>query len=249
MASPAPRRPDALAEWARAAMPADLALPSRARRERFVGAIASSMRQPLPSARLRRPAVRRLVAAVAAAAALVALVGTGFAQTAGGALLAGISALLGSAPEQPRSDAQVAPAPVASGRAHGVRGATRLRPASAGGAVAEARPPADASSRARSAVERPSPADDPELAMQNRLFADAMNARARGDLAGAVRLLDRLLRRYPASVLGEDARVERFRALARLGDARAAGAARGYLAAYPGGFARGEARQVAGGDR
>jgi outer membrane protein assembly factor BamD (BamD/ComL family) len=125
-----------------------------------------------------------------------------------------------------------------------------LRPSSAGGAVAEARSPADPSSKARGAVERPQPAEDPELATQNRLFADAMNARARGDLSGAVRLLDRLLRRYPSSVLGEDARVERFRALARLGDHRgASAAARAYLQVYPGGFARDEAHQLASGDR
>jgi outer membrane protein assembly factor BamD (BamD/ComL family) len=114
----------------------------------------------------------------------------------------------------------------------------------------EGRAAAEAASRGKSHVERPQPADDPELAAQNRLFADAMKARARGDLGGAVRLLDRLLRRYPGSVLAEDARVERFRALARLGDHRgAAAAARAYLLAYPGGFAHDEARELAGGGR
>jgi hypothetical protein len=96
-----------------------------------------------------------------------------------------------------------------------------------------------------------SPAPEPavaatDLAEQNHSFAEAMLARERGDLAGAVRILDSFARRYPGSPLAQDASVERFRALARLGDhAAAAREARRYLTLYQNGFARDEARSLA----
>jgi hypothetical protein len=55
-----------------------------------------------------------------------------------------------------------------------------------------------------------------------------------------------LLQRFPGSPLVPDARVERFRALQRLGRTEeAARSARQYLAEQPDGFAREEARDVA----
>jgi ferric-dicitrate binding protein FerR (iron transport regulator) len=47
------------------------------------------------------------------------------------------------------------------------------------------------------------------LRAQNDLFGAALQARGRGDTAGALRLLDDLLRRYPDSPLSESARLER----------------------------------------
>jgi outer membrane protein assembly factor BamD (BamD/ComL family) len=87
---------------------------------------------------------------------------------------------------------------------------------------------------------------DTDLANQNRLFAEAMDAREQGDLARAARLLDDFIRRYPVSPLTQDAYVERFRTLAHAGDRAAAGrAARVYLTLYGSGFARDEARAIA----
>jgi hypothetical protein len=88
--------------------------------------------------------------------------------------------------------------------------------------------------------------EETDLAEQNRLFAEAMLARERGDLAASVRILDTFAGRYPGSVLAQDACVETFRVLARSGDrAAAARAARRYLTLYQNGFARDEARALA----
>lgn len=90
------------------------------------------------------------------------------------------------------------------------------------------------------------PAAASTLAQQNRLFQQAMDARRRGDDRRAVAILDQLLARFPGSPLAEDARVERFRALKRLGQGNdASREARRYLADHPEGFARDEARDVA----
>jgi outer membrane protein assembly factor BamD (BamD/ComL family) len=84
------------------------------------------------------------------------------------------------------------------------------------------------------------------LGEENRLLAAAIAASKAGDHAGAVSTLDDLLRRFPASALAQEAHVERFRALAQGGDAAAAAReARLYLALYPDGFAREEARRLA----
>jgi outer membrane protein assembly factor BamD (BamD/ComL family) len=84
------------------------------------------------------------------------------------------------------------------------------------------------------------------LAEQNRLLAAAMDASRASDDRRAIALLGDLLARYPSSPLAQEAEVQRFRALARSGDRReAARRARQYLAAYPNGFAREEAKTVA----
>jgi hypothetical protein len=81
-----------------------------------------------------------------------------------------------------------------------------------------------------------------ELAKQNALFSDAMNARDRGDRALSVTLLDEFCSRYSASPLAQDAYVARFRILSQTGDrAAAARAASAYLAQYASGFAAQEA--------
>jgi hypothetical protein len=84
------------------------------------------------------------------------------------------------------------------------------------------------------------------LAEQNRLFADAMTARDRGDDAIAIQMLEGFIRQFPACPLTEDAHVELFRAFVHRGDrGEAARIARQYLAVYSDGFARDEARVLA----
>jgi hypothetical protein len=87
------------------------------------------------------------------------------------------------------------------------------------------------------------------LADQNDLYAVAESARHRGDLGGALVALDRFLAVYPSSPLAESATVERLRVLQTMGSGRAPGAARDYLARYPGGFAHAEVEAIASGTR
>lgn len=83
------------------------------------------------------------------------------------------------------------------------------------------------------------------LGEENRLLASARKAALGGDDAGAVLHLERLLQLYPRSILVQNASVERFRALERLGRGRdARKAATRYLAEYPDGFASDEARAL-----
>ena len=84
------------------------------------------------------------------------------------------------------------------------------------------------------------------LGAESQLFAASMAAKRRGDDQGALRLIDEFLGKYPASQLAQNARVERFRVLKRLGlREQAASAARDYMAQTPDGFAREEARSLA----
>lgn len=92
----------------------------------------------------------------------------------------------------------------------------------------------------------PSVTPKSRLGEENQLLSTAIAASSAGDYAGAVATLDDLLRRFPGSTLAQEAHVERFRALSRQGDAAAAGReARLYLALYPDGFAREEAKSLA----
>ena len=84
------------------------------------------------------------------------------------------------------------------------------------------------------------------LGEENQLLATAIAASRSGEYASAVSTLNELLHRFPGSTLAQEAHVERFRALARSGDAASAGReARLYLALYPDGFAREEAKALA----
>ena len=84
------------------------------------------------------------------------------------------------------------------------------------------------------------------LGEENQLLSSAIAASRSGDYAGAVATLNDLLRRFPSTTLAQEAHVERFRALAHSGDnAAAAREARQYLALYPDGFAREEAKALA----
>ncbi len=88
--------------------------------------------------------------------------------------------------------------------------------------------------------------DPSALAEQNRLFAAAAAARRRGDDRAALGQWNQLLLRYPDSPLAPEVRVERFRALKRLGrGVEAAREARRYLLDHQSGAARDEARGVA----
>jgi hypothetical protein len=83
------------------------------------------------------------------------------------------------------------------------------------------------------------------LAEENELFQNAVDARNGGDDRAEADRLAALLNRYPRSQLAGEARVERMRALQRSGQASdAAREARRYLAEYPEGYARDEARRI-----
>jgi len=87
------------------------------------------------------------------------------------------------------------------------------------------------------------------LGEENRMFSQAVEARNRGDDRAAAELFGAWLGKFPGGKLAEEARIERMRALTRLGDsARAAAEARRYLARHASGFARDEARSTALGD-
>jgi outer membrane protein assembly factor BamD (BamD/ComL family) len=83
------------------------------------------------------------------------------------------------------------------------------------------------------------------LAQENDLYAAASRAAREGNDALAVASLNGLLARYPSSPLAQNVRVDRFRALNRSGRAQEAmSQARRYLADYPNGFARDEAKAI-----
>ncbi len=84
------------------------------------------------------------------------------------------------------------------------------------------------------------------LAEEISLYRSALSARNAGDDARAVERLAAFAVKYPRSTLRQEASVEHFRALRRLGrTAEAARAATRYLSAYPAGFARAEASELA----
>lgn len=92
----------------------------------------------------------------------------------------------------------------------------------------------------------PTPVEIPSsnLAAQNDLFAEGMRSKQNGDAVAALSAFDRLLSRYPAGQLAENAAVERMKLLASIDRRRAVGAARQYLARYPSGFARAAAESI-----
>ncbi|MDP9035642.1 MAG: FecR domain-containing protein [Myxococcota bacterium] len=117
-------------------------------------------------------------------------------------------------------------------------GSSLAEPVAPGSPVVELPQGADTAARSGSAGQT-------ELATQNRLFAQAMKAKERGDSARAIRLLGDFFRRFPDAPLAQDARVEQFRLLAAMGSRGAAvRAGRVYLSLYPNGFAHDEARRI-----
>lgn len=112
--------------------------------------------------------------------------------------------------------------------------------------------PADGSEVKHGANAQPSrrKLDSRELADLNERFARAMTLKKAGEPQKALRVLDRLTRRYPGSPLAQELRVERLRLLRAVGRSRAASieAAR-YLREYPNGYAAAEARELVPGRR
>ncbi len=109
-------------------------------------------------------------------------------------------------------------------------GGERPRPVTAGGTPAG--PAAIASTHS-------------SLAEENAALQRAMQAARAGQDERSLALLNEFLARYPRSPLAQNARVERFRTLARLGRSDAASReARRYMAEHPGGFASDEARDI-----
>lgn len=92
---------------------------------------------------------------------------------------------------------------------------------------------------------RPAGAEASDLPAQNNLFSAAVAARRSGQIGRALALYQQLIDRYPDSSLVESALAARMRVLAEQRDARAArAAAAAYLARFPDGFARAEAREL-----
>jgi hypothetical protein len=122
---------------------------------------------------------------------------------------------------------------------------------SSGGNLSSALAPAESRTAAVAKPRLVPPAPEPipggtGLSEQNALFAQAKLAGKRGDQTRAVRILEDFVRRYPSSLLAQDAQVEMFRSLAQMGDrAGAAREAQRYLTLYPDGFARDEASDLA----
>jgi len=143
------------------------------------------------------------------------------------------------APEASRSPEQASaePAPATTGTPAQQRPAAKLREAREASVLAPKAPPA---------VEVALDAPSSTLEHENGLFRLAIDARNNGDDASAVRRFDQLLATYPKSALAQEAKVERFRALKRMGRSRdAAREARRYLIEHGNGFAEDEARDVA----
>jgi hypothetical protein len=88
------------------------------------------------------------------------------------------------------------------------------------------------------------PVESSSLAAQNDLFAQASALKRHGDAAGAVALYEHLLEAWPAGPLAESATVERMKVIAELNRVEGAKASRAYLAKYPHGFAREEAKRL-----
>ncbi len=118
---------------------------------------------------------------------------------------------------------------------------------------AAARPEVSAARSSASRSASPTPADahplsaaeQSTLAQENDLYQAASRASREGNDALAIADLNNLLTRYPNSPMAQNARVDRFRALNRSGRVEEAVAqARRYLADYPNGFARDEAKAL-----
>lgn len=120
--------------------------------------------------------------------------------------------------------------------------APRPTPSSSAALVVAAAPRPSATAPTSSAA---APRDG--LAEKNDLFSSALAAKRRGDLRTALSGFGAYLTQYPGGELAENAAAQRLGLLSTLDPPRAAAAAREYLARWPKGFAREEARALAGG--
>jgi hypothetical protein len=115
--------------------------------------------------------------------------------------------------------------------------------------LAVAVPPAPRSGvrKAERAVERAAGNDAmsaSDIAAQNGRYAEALRAKREGDVGGALRRFGDLLAAYPHGPLTESVMVQRMNLLQTIGGAAASRAAADYLARFPDGFARAEARRL-----
>ena len=135
----------------------------------------------------------------------------------------------------PRASAAVAPtSAVGSAPSASIGGPSQTKSAATSGAT-----PALSGARTQATPELST------LAEENELYAAAARAAREGNEALAIGDLSALLTRYPSSPLAQNARVDRFRAVMRSGRTKEAAAqARSYLADYPNGFARDEAKAL-----
>jgi len=132
---------------------------------------------------------------------------------------------------EPAADHTTAPAPT---QPPPVRTIALPAPGTSAPVASEARPPASA----------PPVGPVSQLKEQNDLFAAAYRAKREGRETDAIRLLTRLVRRFPDGIHVESALAERMKLLA-VGDATAgADAASEYLSHYPSGFARADAERL-----
>jgi hypothetical protein len=116
-----------------------------------------------------------------------------------------------------------------------------------GGSTGMGAPPSTPSARAAEARAQRHAPPASVLEAQNDLFISAMRARRAGQNATALALFDRFMREYSDASLFESALVQRMRLLAATSDLRGASAsASHYLARFPDGFARDEARTLLG---
>ena len=89
-----------------------------------------------------------------------------------------------------------------------------------------------------------------DLTSQNDLFAAAVQETQAGRLEAAIERYDAFLARYPDAPLAESAASQRMKVLRDTHDAaRAAAAARAYLARYPEGYSRRDAEAILGDGR
>ena len=84
------------------------------------------------------------------------------------------------------------------------------------------------------------------LVAQNDLFASAIRAKRQKRMGDSARLFSQLVDIYPEGPLTEAAMAQRMKVLGVLDGTAATRAASEYLARFPGGFARAEARRLAG---
>ncbi len=111
--------------------------------------------------------------------------------------------------------------------------------------VTATEPPRPVPSAAPTSSPAPAALEAGTLAEENRLFRAALDARNRGEGARSAELFGELLRRFPRSVVAEEASLGRLRALERLGRrAEVQVEARRYLARFPNGHARAEVERL-----
>jgi hypothetical protein len=245
------RAEDLLLEMRASVSPVDSPEAVRARRERTVAHLRGLQARASVLRQVRSTWRTRLF--VAAALVLPSLAGASFVRWSG---------LIGADREMPATtpeDAPKAARPPGSAPGHSPpAGNAEVSPVGTSAPAEPSTPaPGDRAPRVNGAARHgaarvtipPSatlPEESSSLADENRLMLAAMSAGRAGDDAGAVRLLTELLTRHPTSPLAQNATVERFRALKRLGDQQAASqTARRYLKDYPVGMASDEARRLA----